>query len=406
MRRRNLFIILIVAFALVVAACGDDDDSGTETTTTAASGGGEETTTTAASGGGEETTTAAPSGDVTTIGFWVAFSDEARLGFSQEKAAAFNAAHPEYNIEVTSFASYNDAFDAAVLAVDSGDPPGIIHFFEAATRQALDAVSQDGAPIFKSVTDALAGRTEILGEPVVLDDVVDAARNYYTVDGSFYSMPWNTSSTVMFSNQAMLDAAGIATPPATWAEVETACAAIMALPEAPSGCITWPNHSWFVEQSLGQVGELLANADNGRSGRATEVYLESQGMQDYINWWKGLDDNGYYPRHVKTSAELLAGAGVGHYVYVSSISAYASLEEPGLDESAPTAVLEDPTVETMGEQFQHYGGLKALCEEAAGPVGLPDRAALNEPQAEHFFLEARPRRSHLAVNHDDFALTA
>ncbi len=294
MRRRNLFIILIVAFALVVAACGDDDDSGTETTTTAASGGGEETTTTAASGGGEETTTAAPSGDVTTIGFWVAFSDEARLGFTQEKAAAFNAAHPEYNIEVTSFASYNDAFDAAVLAVDSGDPPGIIHFFEAATRQALDAVSADGSPIFKSVTDAIAGRTEILGEPVVLDDVVDAARNYYTVDGSFYSMPWNTSSTVMFSNQAMLDAAGIATPPATWAEVETACAAIMALPDAPSGCITWPNHSWFVEQSLGQVGELLGNADNGRSGRATEVYLESQGMQDYINWWKGLDDNGYY----------------------------------------------------------------------------------------------------------------
>ena len=135
---------MIVAFALVVSACGDDDDSGSETTTTAAESGGEETTTTAAAGGEEETTTAAPSGDVTTIGFWVAFSDEARLGFTEEKAAAFNAAHPEYNIEVTSFASYNDAFDAAVLAVDSGDPPGIVHFFEAATRQALDAVSADG----------------------------------------------------------------------------------------------------------------------------------------------------------------------------------------------------------------------------------------------------------------------
>ena len=149
-----------MAFALVVAVCGDDDDSGTETTTTAASGGGEETTTTAASGGGEETTTVAPSGDVTTIGFWVAFSDEARLGFTQEKAAAFNAAHPEYNIEVTSFASYNDAFDAAVLVVDSGDPPGIIHFFEAATQEARDAVSANGAPIFKSVKDAIAGRTK------------------------------------------------------------------------------------------------------------------------------------------------------------------------------------------------------------------------------------------------------
>ena len=81
-------------------------------------------------------------------------------------------------------------------------------------------------------------------------------------------------------------------------------------------------------------------------------------------WDVAIDDSGYYPRHVGASARLLAEAGVEHYVYVSSISAYASLEEPGLDESAPVAELADPTVETMGEQFQHYGGLKALCESA------------------------------------------
>ncbi len=278
---------------LVAAACSSDD-SGTETTvaaettmateTTMA----DETTTTAA------TVTTAPPTDRIDIDFWVAFSDEARLGFANDRADEFNAGHPEYNVRVTSFASYNDAFDAAVLAVDSGEPPGLIHFFEAATRQALDAVGSDGAPIFKSVTEAIAGRTEILGEPVVLDSVVDAARNYYTVDGSFYSMPWNTSSTVMFNNMDILNAAGITEPPATWAEVDAACDAIAALPDGPSGCITWPNHSWFVEQSLGQEGELLANADNGRTGRATEVYLESEGMMNYLNWWKSLDDKGYY----------------------------------------------------------------------------------------------------------------
>ena len=106
--------------------------------------------------------------------------------------------------------------------MDSGDPPGIIHFFEAATRQALDAVDSGGNPIFKSVTEAIGDRTEILGEPVVLDSVVDAARNYYTVDGSFYSMPWNTSSAIMFSNTDLLDAAGVAEIPDTWDEVEAA----------------------------------------------------------------------------------------------------------------------------------------------------------------------------------------
>ena len=67
-----------------------------------------------------------------------------------------------------------------------------------------------------------------------------------------------------------------------------------ALADGPDACITWPNHSWFVEQSLGQQGELLGNNDNGRSDRATEVYLDSDGMLNYINWWKGLSDSGYY----------------------------------------------------------------------------------------------------------------
>ncbi|MCL1598953.1 MAG: extracellular solute-binding protein, partial [Actinomycetia bacterium] len=267
-------------------------------TTTVASGGGDETTTTVASGGGDETTTTVASGggdaEQIAIDFWVAFADDARKGFAEEKAAAFNDAHPEYNVKITSFPGYNDVFDAAILAVDSGEPPALIHFFEAATRQALDAVDESGNPVFKSVTDAIGGRTEILGEPVVLDDVVDAARNYYTVNGSFYSMPWNTSTTVMFNNMDMLNAAGITEPPATWGEVEAACDAIMGLDDAPSGCITWPNHSWFVEQALGQQGELLANNDNGRTGRADEVFLESEGMVAYLDWWKGLSDKGYY----------------------------------------------------------------------------------------------------------------
>jgi sn-glycerol 3-phosphate transport system substrate-binding protein len=285
-------LMLIAVIALVAAACSSSSDS--DTATTVATDSGATATTVATDSGATETTVAAATGDATTIDFWVAFSDEARKGFADEKAAAFNAAHPEYNVQVTSFPSYNDVFDAAILAVDSGQPPALIHFFEAATRQALDAVDASGAPIFKSVTDAIDGRTEILGEPVVLDQVVDAARNYYTVDGSFYSMPWNTSTTVMFNNMDILNEAGITEPPATWADVTAACDAIAALDDAPTGCITWPNHSWFVEQSLGQQGELLANNDNGRSGRATEVFLESDGMMAYLDWWKGLNDAGYY----------------------------------------------------------------------------------------------------------------
>src|SRR5688572_9779619 len=81
-------------------------------------------------------------------------------------------------------------------------------------------------------------------------------------------------------------------------------------------------------------------------------------------WDAVLDTSGYYPRMVKASAELLAPH-VQQYLFISSISAYASDATPHEDESGPTAKLADPTVETMGENFENFGGLKRLCEEAA-----------------------------------------
>ncbi len=288
---------LLTALALVASACSGSDsagdaggDTGGDTATTASEDSGSEDTSSEDTGS-EDT----GGGEPVTIEMWIAFGDDARLGFTQDRAAEFNAAHPEYNVEVTSFDSYNTVFEQATLAIDEGNPPELIHFFEAATQQALDAVDKDGNPIFASVTEAIDGRTEILGEPVVLGDVVSAATNYYTIDGQLYSMPWNTSSTTMFSNMGILEAAGISEPPDTWAEVEAACDAIMALPDAPSeGCITWPNHGWFFEQALGQAGADLANNDNGRSDRATEVFLNSDAAIDYIQWWSDMEDSGNY----------------------------------------------------------------------------------------------------------------
>lgn len=86
-----------------------------------------------------------------------------------------------------------------------------------------------------------------------------------------------------------------------------------------------------------------------------------------------IDNSGYYPRHVKATAELL-GPNVRQYIYVSSISAYGITDVEGQDETAPVATMEDPTVEEMGPNWENYGPLKALCEKAAQDAmpGAPD----------------------------------
>ena len=91
-------------------------------------------------------------------------------------------------------------------------------------------------------------------------------------------------------------------------------------------------------------------------------------------WDAVIDTCGYIPRHVAASARALADS-VGHYTFISSISVYAN-PVAGTDESGAVATLADPMVETVTGET--YGGLKYLCEEAAGNA-LPGRALLLRP---------------------------
>ena len=91
-------------------------------------------------------------------------------------------------------------------------------------------------------------------------------------------------------------------------------------------------------------------------------------------WDVVVDNSGYVPRVVRASAELLAD-NVEHYLFVSTISVYADLSRPGVNEDAPLAVLEEPGSE---EVAKHYGALKALCESAVAEV-MPGRSASVRP---------------------------
>jgi 2'-hydroxyisoflavone reductase len=94
-------------------------------------------------------------------------------------------------------------------------------------------------------------------------------------------------------------------------------------------------------------------------------------------WDAVIDDSGYFPRIVGASAALLAPR-VKQYIYISSISCYKEPSPMYGDEDAPLAVLADPSVEEMGKSFENYGGLKALCEQAAEKA-VPGRTTIVRP---------------------------
>ena len=92
-------------------------------------------------------------------------------------------------------------------------------------------------------------------------------------------------------------------------------------------------------------------------------------------WDAVVDNSGYMPQYVQNSARTLSD-NIGHYLFVSSISAYASYAQPNNEDSA-LATMEDKDAQEFSWEF--YGALKARCENRARDEIGADRLAILRP---------------------------
>ncbi len=103
------------------------------------------------------------------------------------------------------------------------------------------------------------------------------------------------------------------------------------------------------------------------------------------HWDAVVDTCGHLPRAVRAAAEALADS-VNRYVFVSSQNAYANVSVPGIPEDYPLGTLTEEqlnqanAIDTTGQPAYGalYGGLKALCEQAAEEV-MPNRVLVLRP---------------------------
>jgi 2'-hydroxyisoflavone reductase len=92
-------------------------------------------------------------------------------------------------------------------------------------------------------------------------------------------------------------------------------------------------------------------------------------------WDAVIDNSGYVPRHVADSARLLSDA-ANQYLFVSSISAYASFAVANHEDS-PLGTMPDESVEEVTGET--YGPMKALCEKRAAEEFGADRLTVLRP---------------------------
>jgi sn-glycerol 3-phosphate transport system substrate-binding protein len=212
----------------------------------------------------------------------------------RRRAAEFGAAHPGYEVRISTYRYWTETGrDEFIRILARGRVPALVDVFFIETQHARDAVAATGGPLFTPVQRALVGRREVLGEPVV-DDFVDTARRYYSYDGELVSMPFSVSTGLLYANMTMLRAAGITEVPQDWDALEAACQAVVRLDGGPSHAIAWAIDGWFFQHVVCQLGGLLVDHDNGRSGQAQKVDLASKELLAWATWWQRLHRDGLY----------------------------------------------------------------------------------------------------------------
>lgn len=134
---------------------------------------------------------------------------------------------------------------------------------------------------------------------------------YYTIDDQLYSMPFNSSTPIMYYNKEMFEKAGITEIPDSLEGIEAIGEKL--LNEGGAGqVISLGIYGWFFEQFIGKQGLEYANNGNGRTEPATAVAFDENGAaENILTAWKSLYDKGYAPNVGKGGDAGLADFSAG-----------------------------------------------------------------------------------------------
>lgn len=215
------------------------------------------------------------------ITLWHAMGGARFEAITKDIAEGFNKTHPGYVLQPVYAGSYAEVLTKAIAAVRAGDPPHIVQVYTIGVQTMLDS----GAII--PVTDLFKP-----GE-MKWDEYFAPILNAYTVGGKLYSMPFNSSTAILYYNKDAFRKAGLnpEKPPVTYRDVEEMGRQIVKS-GAARGAITFGWPTWMFEQAFTLGNQLFADNDNGRAGRATRVLFNNAFGVEVLTRWKRWADEG------------------------------------------------------------------------------------------------------------------
>jgi len=237
-----------------------------------------------------------PEGTVN-IAFWHSMGGDLGGIAIPEMAKAFNDSQTQCSVEPIYQGSYDDALNKLKAGLQSKDTPAVMQLYDIGTRLMVDL------EVIKPVQDFIDA------ENYDVSDLEPNVLAYYTVEGKQASMPFNTSTPMLYYNKDMFAAAGLDpdSPPRTFEEVWDAARVLTQKDD--NGNVTVSGFSmsiygWFFEQYLAVSGGYYVNNGNGRDALATEATFNGPEGVALMEWWKGMYDEGLMGNYGSVNADV------------------------------------------------------------------------------------------------------
>lgn len=222
----------------------------------------------------------------TEITFW--HSMEGALGDRvNELAEGFNKSQSDYTVNAIYKGAYGESMNAGIAAFRAGNAPDILQVFEVGTATMMYA---------KGAIKPVQEMSEEAGAPIDPAAFLGAVAGYYaSSDGKLVSMPFNSSTPVLYYNKDAFQKAGLDpdTPPKTWKEV---AAAGKKLRESGLECgytSGWP--SWIQLETFAAWHNVpFASQNNGFNGLDATLSVDQPAFVKHLDFLAQMSKDGTF----------------------------------------------------------------------------------------------------------------
>ncbi|GLQ17104.1 sn-glycerol-3-phosphate ABC transporter substrate-binding protein UgpB [Maritalea porphyrae] len=287
-------------------------------------------------------------------------------------AADFNATQSEYKVTPVYKGNYTETMTAAIAAFRAGEHPHLVQVFEVGTATMMAA---KGAiyPVEQLMADA--------GEPFDKSDYLPAVISYYqTPEGELLSMPFNSSTPVLWYNADALSDAGVEVPK-TWDDVKSAAKALVDNGMACGLSFGW--QSWVMVENFSSWHNLpVGTKENGFAGFDTEFTFNNEHVINRLDdiASMGADKHFVYGGRRGDSLPLFTNGECGMWMnssaYYGSIKSQAGFNfgqtmlplDTSVADAAQNSIIGGATLWALaGHESEEYKGLAKFLTYMSSP---------------------------------------